>query len=170
MQLDYRWFDKVNIKKVRKKKHFFNKAYMLIQKEECCYISNRLKELDKSEKTSLNLQYLIAEWEEEKRNLYTALYGIESRFADDFSCIDYEIFEEFLDDLEIDEYDDEIEVSSSYSEYIHKGCSNDCLNAIIDGYISAIVERGDLNFRGFDVGDEFYWLVLNKKFYQEKEE
>ena len=169
VQLDYRWFDKATIRKTRKKEHFFNEAYELIKKEECCYISNRLNGLDESEKNSKTLQYIIADWGEEERKLHTALWDLNRQLVDAFSYVGYEIFEQFLDDLEIDEYGNTIEISSSYSEYIHSCSPCDYQSTNVDSYITFIVERDELKIRDFDVGDEFYWLVLKKKFDQEEE-
>ena len=55
-------------------------------------------------------------------------------------------------------------ISSNRSVYKCRCFSYDYLTEVIDSYLQEIVKRKDVAFLGFDVGDEFYWCCLCKKF------
>lgn len=163
-------FNKITIKEVSEIEDFFSDKDSVLAEAEDCYIENEYNYLKaQGAAYSGNLLNIVSDWDMENRaleyninilnsSLWYAFYDLNEKF------LEYEHFEEFLDDLCIETYHNKAEVSSSRSGYTCRCFSYDYLTEVIDSYLQEIVKRKDVAFLGFDVGDEFYWCCLSEKF------
>ena len=171
LTLDYEVFNNLTIKQASEIDDFFLDRDNILMDEENNYITCSIEhyKTDYGEIYSGDLEQIVNSWELEENALKREFEILNDSLVSDFyelngEFIEYEHFEEFLDDLCIGIYHNRVEISSYRSSYTCCCFSYDYLTEAIDSYIQEIVEQKDVKFLGFDVGDEFYWCCLCENF------
>ena len=116
-----------------------------------------------------NLLSIIEAWDVEEKNLLSSIREINDNLVNAFNdlesyVIEFENFENFLNKLSIKTNSGITQIYSSYSNYEYQCKKYSYLSDVVDIYLNEIVEEKDILFKGFNIGDEFYWCCLSEKF------
>ena len=116
-----------------------------------------------------NLLSIIEAWDVEEKNLLSSIREINDNLVNAFNdlesyVIEFENFENFLNKLSIKTNSGITQIYSSYSNYEYQCKKFSYLSDVVDIYLNEIVEEKDILFKGFNIGDEFYWCCLSEKF------
>lgn len=116
-----------------------------------------------------NLLTIIEGWDVEEENLLSSIREINDNLVNAFNdlesyVIEFEDFENFLNELSINTNYGITQIYSSYSNYEYQCEKYSYLSDVVDIYLNEIVKEKDILFKGFNIGDEFYWCCLSEKF------
>ncbi|MBQ8546028.1 MAG: hypothetical protein IJ437_03695 [Clostridia bacterium] len=116
-----------------------------------------------------NLLAIIEAWDVEEKNLLSSIREINDNLVNAFNdlesyVIEFENFENFLNKLSIQTNSGITQIYSSYSNYEYQCKKYSYLSDVVDIYLNEIVKEKDILFKGFNIGDEFYWCCLSEKF------
>lgn len=169
--MDYDTFKNATLEEISNIWEFFPEKDTIIWEEEDSFITYSIENYKKNYGMicSSAIENILHEWKNEEsgfmlefQNLNRALISAFDEAT--YKVIDFEHFEEFLKDLDVEISHNRVKVSSYHSGYICLCPSYDYLTEAIDSYLQEIVKRKDVIFLDFNVGDEFYWCCLCEHF------
>lgn len=169
--MDYDTFNNATLEEISNIWEFFPEKDTIIWEEEDSFITYSIENYKKNYGMicSSVIENILHEWKNEEsgfmlefQNLNRALISAFDEAT--YKVIDFEHFEEFLKDLDVEILHNRVEVSSYHSGYICRCFSYDYLTEAVDSYLQEIVKRKDVIFLDFNVGDEFYWCCLCEHF------
>lgn len=166
IELDFDAFNNLTITQAEQTEDFFpNKEALIEQAREQFMASYHSKE------QSLNkyMQKFLNEWTEEKETFNQNLEYINFDLTEKFqklahSFITVNEFEEFLDNIQFENNNQYVIVSSNWCNTLYIGSNNDSKNELVLGYIVKLVKDRKLYLEGFGWEDNFFWSTLYKKY------